>query len=78
MNLSQADICAIAEAVASRMEAIPGEWLTLDEAMTYARISSPNTMRKMLLDGVIYGKKVGGKWIVSRSSIDDFYNSERF
>ncbi|MCI4625029.1 MAG: helix-turn-helix domain-containing protein [Candidatus Magnetoovum sp. WYHC-5] len=53
------------------------KWLTLQEACVYARVSE-NTLSGLVKDGHIYGRLVGGKWIIDRQSIDDYYNAERW
>ena len=58
-------------------KAVQGRWLTLREAMKYARVKSPNTMKKWIEEGYLYGFKRSGEWIVDRDSIDDWYSSEK-
>lgn len=60
---------ALAEAGASQ------RWLTLREACRYARVSK-NTLRKLIEEGHITAKRLEGKWIVDRFSIDAFYGSD--
>ncbi|OAQ21030.1 helix-turn-helix domain-containing protein [Thermosulfurimonas dismutans] len=60
---------ALAEAGASQ------RWLTLREACRYARVSK-NTLRRLIDEGYITAKRLDGKWIVDRLSIDAFYGSE--
>lgn len=60
---------ALAEAGASR------RWLTMKEACQYARVSK-NTLRKLIEEGHITAKRLEGKWIIDRLSIDAFYASE--
>ena len=52
------------------------KWLTLQEACTYSRRSS-NTMKRLILQGKIYGSKKEGEWIVDRESIDGYFNADR-
>ena len=83
MYLTHRDLEALANLVAKEIEAIisarflPGRWLTLREAMGYAKVKSPNTIKKWIDDGLIYAFKRSGEWIVDRESIDDWYNSEK-
>ena len=60
---------ALAEAGASQ------RWLTLREACRYARVSK-NTLRRLIEEGHIVAKRLEGKWIVDRFSIDAFYLSD--
>jgi excisionase family DNA binding protein len=83
MELSRPDIAALAALVAAEVQAnilaslSPGRWLTMDEAMAYAKVKSPNTIRKWIDDGQIYAHKRSGHWIVDRESIDDWFSSEK-
>ena len=52
-------------------------WLKFSSACKYADIS-PNTLRKWINKGLIYGTKTTGEWRVDRESIDDFFNVDRF
>lgn len=49
-------------------------WLTLSEAIAYSR-RGKNWLLEKLANGDIYGYKEvsDGKWIVDKSSIDDFH-----
>ncbi len=82
MSLDHAEISALAELIASQVEAsilsktVPGRWLTLKEAMAYAKVGSVNTIKKWIEEGYIYGHKRSGKWIVDRESIDNWFLSE--
>jgi hypothetical protein len=73
----------VAEAVAAkvmetlRSELSYGRWLTIKEAMAYAKVKSKTTMFKWINDGHIYAHKRSGEWIIDRESIDDWFNSER-
>ncbi|MCG2722396.1 MAG: helix-turn-helix domain-containing protein [Thermodesulfovibrionales bacterium] len=55
------------------------KWLTLAEALEYARIRSRNTILKLVRSGKIYGTKPAGKgeYIFDRESIDRYYSAER-
>jgi hypothetical protein len=74
----------VAEVVAAkvmetlRTELSYGRWLTVKEAMAYAKVKSKNTMLKWINEGHIYAFKRSGEWIIDRESIDDWFNSERF
>ena len=46
-------------------------WLTFKEACKYARVGH-HTIRTLLKDGELTGRRVGRKWIISRKSIDDY------
>ena len=50
---------------------ITSAWLTFKEACEYARVGH-HTIRQLLNDGELTGRRVGRKWIVSRQSIDDY------
>ena len=54
-----------------------GRWLTLKEAMTYAKVKSPNTIKKWITEGYIYAHKRTGAWIIDRQSIDDWYLADK-
>ena len=60
-----------------RTELSYGSWLTVKEAMAYAKVKSKTTMFKWIHDGRIYAHKRSGEWIIDRESIDDWFNSER-
>jgi hypothetical protein len=83
MELSRSDLeelgTIIAGQVRSRVlsELVPGRWLTLREAMEYAKVKSPNTIRAWIDLGYIYGHKRSGQWIVDRTSIDDWFLSDK-
>jgi hypothetical protein len=82
--LSQADIQEVSRAIAERVfssmsqKMTPGRWLTMSEALNYARIRSKTTMLKWLNQGFVYGFKRSGTWIIDRESIDKWYSSETF
>lgn len=78
MHLPQSDIVAIAKQVISLMsaESRPGRWLTLKEAMVYAKVKSRDTIMKWIDEGYIYAFKRSGEWVVDRESIDSWYLSE--
>jgi hypothetical protein len=79
------EITAIADIVAREVSArlaasmVPGRWLTMQEAMKYARVKSLNTMKKWVEEGLIYGRPRSGRgdWIIDRQSIDKFYLEEK-
>lgn len=52
------------------------KWLTLQEAAIYSR-RSINTIKKLIAEGIIYGTKRGGEWVVDRESIDAYFNEDR-
>ncbi len=52
------------------------KWLDLQEACLYSCLSE-NTLKGLIKAGHIYGKLVGGKWIIDRQTIDDYYDAER-
>ena len=84
MHLTHDDIMTIANILAKEIEAIisvksnPGRWLTLHEAMEYAKVKSANTIKKWINEGYIYGFKRSGEWIIDLESIDEWYNSEKY
>lgn len=51
-------------------------WLTIEEAVSYAR-TSKRKLRTWIEEGYIYGFKRTGKYVIDRESIDTWYNSER-
>ncbi|NPU86564.1 MAG: helix-turn-helix domain-containing protein [Syntrophaceae bacterium] len=55
----------------------PGRWMTLKEAMAYAKVKSEDTIRKWINSGYIYAHKRTGQWIVDRESIDDWFSSDK-
>lgn len=81
--LAPADIEAIADLVAKKIAQQPaasvcfGRWLTLKEAMAYAKVKSRDTIMKWIDEGFVYAFKRSGEWIVDRESIDDWFLSER-
>ena len=79
MQINKPEIDALAETLAGILS-IPkpvGRWLTLAEAMAYAKVKSPTTLKKWINEGLIYGFKRSGEWIVDRKSIDAWYSSDR-
>ncbi len=83
MELTHTDLEYIAQNIAKQVrseilaEMVPGKWMTLTEAMEYAKVKSENTMIAWINDGFVYGFKAGGKWKVDRESIDNWFLSER-
>jgi hypothetical protein len=72
----------IAEIVAERLkeqfQAAPvGRWLTMNEALEYAKVKSVKTIKMWVDKGYIYGHKRSGNWIIDRQSIDDWYSSDK-
>lgn len=84
MQLFDHDITLLSQAIAQEVLArigsgsSPGRWLTLREAMEYARVKSRTTMLHWINEGYVYAFKRSGDWIVDRQSIDDWYLSEKF
>ena len=82
---SHTEINVIAELVAKEVAAritagmLPGRWLTMQEAMKYAKVKSINTMKKWVDEGHIYGRPRSGRgdWIIDRESIDKFYLEQK-
>jgi len=72
-----ADVIAAKVMETLRIDLSYGRWLTLQEAMAYAKVKSKTTMLKWINEGYIYGHKRSGQWIIDRESIDDWFNSER-
>ena len=83
MELTRPEISALASMVAQEVRASiladlsPGRWLTLHEAMAYAKVKSPNTIKKWISEGYIYAHKRSGQWIVDRESLDDWFLSKK-
>ena len=50
-------------------------WLPLKEAAAYAGVSAKK-LKQLIETGEIRAKKLDGKWIVDRLSIDEFYESD--
>lgn len=48
-------------------------WMTFKEACLYSTLGH-HTVRLLLHQGKIRGRRVGKKWVVSRESIDDYLN----
>jgi hypothetical protein len=47
-------------------------WLTITEACLYSKMSK-NTLMGTIGSGHVFASKRGGKWIVDRTSIDQYY-----
>jgi len=83
VELNHKDLNALAALIAKEVEEgvlsrlSPGRWLTLQEAMDYAKVKCPKTFLKWIDRGHIYGFKRSGQWIIDRVSIDDWYGSEK-
>lgn len=81
MDLTHSELEAMAAAIAGkvadtlRAEQTVQRWITLEEAMAYAR-ASKNTLRRWIDAGHIYAFRRTGKLIVDRESIDAWYSSE--
>ena len=81
-TLDKKQIELIAEIVAERLkeqfQAAPvGRWLTMPQALEYAKLKTEKTMRMWIKKGYIYGFKRSGTWIIDRQSIDDWYSSDK-
>ena len=50
-------------------------WLSLKEASEYASLSTKK-LKQLIEAGEIRAKKLDGKWIVDRISIDEFYERD--
>ena len=72
--VAQQVITTVTETV--QMENTQPRWLTMEEAVVYAK-TSMRKLRNWVDEGYIYGFKRTGKYIVDRESIDKWYNSER-
>jgi len=59
-------------------ESLGGRWLTMKEALDYAKVKSVKTLKMWIDKGYIYGHKRTGNWIIDRQSIDDWYSSDNF
>jgi len=83
LHIAHSDIQALASIIAKEVEAnllasaVPGRWLTLKEAMSYAKVKSEDTIRRWISEGYIYAHKRSGAWIVDRESIDDWFLSDK-
>lgn len=55
-----------------RLLDISQRWLTVTEACLYAKMSK-NTLMGTIDSGHVFASKRGGKWIVDRKSIDQYY-----
>jgi len=78
--LNRTDIETIAGLIAERVMASKppiGRWLSIDEAMVYAKIKSRSTIMVWINRGYIYAHKRTGSWIVDRESIDKWYQSSK-
>ena len=82
MELTHTDLEAIAASIAGkvadtiRADHTVQRWLTLEEAVAYAK-ASKNTLRRWIDAGHIYAFRRTGKLIVDRESIDTWYSSEK-
>lgn len=75
--MTAADLERIERKLDKLLEATPiGRWLTITEAMNYAKIKSRTTMLKWINKGLVYAHKRTGEWIVDRKSIDQWFESE--
>ena len=83
MDLTQTEISFIADCIFKKLKDdnflinTRCRWLTLKEAMEYAKVKSSNTILKWIDEGYIYGHKRSGHWIIDRQSIDDWFLSEK-
>ena len=80
--LDKKQIALIAEIVAEKLnehfqDAPVGRWLTMPQALAYAKLKTEKTMRMWIKKGYIYGFKRSGHWIIDRQSIDDWYSSDK-
>jgi len=84
MNLNHDDIATLANVIAKEVGAVisaqsnSSRWLSLREAMEYAKVKSVNTIKNWINEGYIYGFRRSGEWIIDRESIDDWYESEKY
>ena len=82
--LNHSEIQEVSNAVAEQVfsclsqKMTPGRWLTMSQALDYAKIKSKNTMLKWVKEGLVYGFRRSGTWIIDRDSIDKWYTSELF
>lgn len=51
-------------------------WLTIAEACQYSKVKR-ETLMKWIDEGHVYASKTSGKWIIDRTSIDDYFNKDR-
>ncbi len=83
MEVTHSELEALADLIAKQVKSIlavdqvQGRWLTLEEAMQYAKVSSVNTIKKWIAEGLIYAKKAG-QWKVDRESIDSYFESDKY
>lgn len=83
MEANHTELEALADLIAKQVQSIlaanqvQGRWLTLEEAMQYAKVNSVNTIKKWIAEGLIYAKKVGN-WKVDRESIDTYFESDKY
>ena len=69
----------VAERLKEQFQDAPvGRWLTMNEALEYAKVRSVKTIKMWIDKGYIYGFKRSGSWIIDRQSIDDWYSSDYF
>jgi excisionase family DNA binding protein len=55
---------------------IAARWFTFEEAKAALKVGD-DVLRRLLLAGEIYGKKVGKEWRVDLESIEEFLDSGR-
>ena len=83
MDATHTELEALANLIAKQVEArlavnqVQSRWLTLAEAMQYAKVESVNTIKKWINEGFIYAKKAG-QWKVDRDSIDAYFESDKY
>lgn len=78
--LTHTEMETIAKLMAERILAerpIVGRWLTIEEAMAYAKVKSRMTITAWINKGYIYAHKRTGSWIVDRETIDDWFSSAK-
>ncbi len=74
MEEFEKDIKEIKEAI-RKIEPIYPRWLDISKACKYISLSK-NTLLKYIMSGDVYAKRLNGKWIVDKKSIDEFMMSD--
>jgi len=54
----------------AEVEELAGQYYCLEEAMEIFKVSS-QTVRKELSEGRLLGVKIGGKWLISKESVNE-------
>jgi hypothetical protein len=62
--------------VAARVASIAARWITIEKAGEALQMK-PEAVRRLILAGDIYGKKVGKEWRIDINTIEELLESDR-